>query len=157
MDTLIIFGAKYLWILSVILFVWLFYKSDRIRFIKMSLVLPASYLLGILARALYENPRPFVVENIQPLIEHSADNGFPSDHTLLVASIASVATFFDKKMGLILWVITILVGVSRVLARVHHPIDIVGSIAVSIIASWMIYFFLNKKKENGTTINTTQQ
>lgn len=151
MNSLIIFSAKYLFLLSLFLFAWYFFMSSRELRRKIMnfgvFLLPLSYLLGLLSRSLYENPRPFVLENFEPLISHAADNGFPSDHTLLLASLAVLITFFHRKLGVTLWVITILVGVSRVMAGVHHLTDILGSIAIALISAGLVYFVLDRQKK----------
>lgn len=150
METLIIFGAKYLFLLTPLIVLWLGYKH-RNEWRRFGLVIFAnlalSYPLSILARALYDNPRPFVVENFTPLIQHLSDNGFPSDHTLLLASLAAGVGFFNKKTASFLWLIVILVGVSRVLSGVHHYADILGSIVIALIAKWIVYFVLERKKK----------
>lgn len=153
MDSLIIFSAKYLFLVSVIALGIYFFRSPkeiRISMFRVGIILlPLTYAIGLLARALYDNPRPFVVENLTPLIEHAADNGFPSDHTLLLASLASLATFFNRKLAIFLWIITLVVGASRVLAGAHHSLDILGSIIISIACAGVIYF-INKQKPNAT-------
>jgi len=106
--------------------------------------LPLTYVLGVIARSLYFNPRPFMVSGVEPLISHAADNGFPSDHTLLLASIASLVFIFNRKLAAWLWVITILVGISRVYAGVHHFIDILGSISIAIASTALVYVIIRK-------------
>ena len=115
MDQLFIFGAKYIFLLSIVIFVYYFFKlEDKKKFLKLSIpAMGLAYVLGLISRLLFYNPRPFIVSNFKPLIDHVADNGFPSDHTLLVASIASVVTVFNKKIGIILWLITLMVAVSK--------------------------------------------
>ena len=54
-------------------------------------------VIALILGHLYYNPRPFVVGNFTPLISHSVDNGFPSDHVLLASAIASILYFFSKK------------------------------------------------------------
>lgn len=156
MDSLFIFGAKYLWIASALIALYAFYKSEiKFMFFKTgALILPISYIAGIIARMLYYNPRPFVVNNFTPLIEHASDNGFPSDHALLVASLAALVTIFNRKLGLVLWIIAIFVAISRVYAGVHHVLDVVGSFAISIAVALVIYF-LNNRKQNATNTAPT--
>jgi Membrane-associated phospholipid phosphatase len=157
MNYLLIFGAKYLWIVSVGVFVFVFLSTDRRKFIKISiLALPISYALGLLARMLYDNPRPFVVDGVTPLIEHVADNGFPSDHTLLVSSLAAICTIYNKKVGLIMWTITLVVAVSRVKVGVHHLLDVSASILISIASVWMIYFLNNQQNNEPRTTEQEQ-
>jgi membrane-associated phospholipid phosphatase len=50
-------------------------------------------------------------------------------------------------VGVLLGILAILVGVSRVMARVHYPVDIVGSVAFATFAayiSWIILRRLNR-------------
>jgi len=100
---------------------------------------PVSYIAAKLISRFYFDPRPFVVGNFTPLIPHTADNGFPSDHALLGAAIAFSIFHFNKKLGFLLLYLTALVGVARVMAGVHHATDIAGSVAIVLI----VYFFTN--------------
>lgn len=148
MDYLIIFSAKYLWIASLVLAVFAWMRvANKKSFISLSILLPTSYLLGVIARKMYFNPRPFVENNFAPLIEHAPDNGFPSDHVLLVASLATLITLFDRKLGALAWIIVILVAASRVLAGVHHVLDVSASVLISIAVGAVVYFS-HKFKQN---------
>ncbi len=109
--------------------------EQRIALLHKTLIaLPLAFLTGRLLTLFIESPRPFVVENVTPLINHVADNGFPSEHTLLVATIALLIYMEHKTIGVLLVVIAILVGLARVFAKVHHSIDISGSIVIAIIS-----------------------
>ena len=143
MSTLIIFGAKYLiFVLIAIALVW-FVRQAREKQKQIAIfaiiTLPAAYLVAKISSMFYYDPRPFVIGNSTPLISHVADNGFPSDHTLLSAAIASVVYYFDKKVGVILFVLALLVGAARVLAGVHHSVDIFGSLVIAVVVAWFIY------------------
>ncbi len=103
MNLLIIFAAKYLYILIGVIAVATFVLSNqtvRVQFVKLSIfTFPFSLIVAWILNALIQSPRPFIVENIQPLIQSSPDNGFPSDHTLLAMTIASVIYTYNKKIG----------------------------------------------------------
>ena len=117
-------------------------KSDIVRLSVVAL--PFSYLMAKVAGLIFYNPRPFVSDNIVPLIYHTADNGFPSDHTLLCATVSSVIYFFDKKWGGILLTISLLVGVSRVYAGVHHFTDIFGSVIIAGVSVFLVRKIMSK-------------
>ncbi len=146
MDSIIIFGAKYLYLAVVILA--LFYllilpKRESSRVIVAALIaLPLSYLVAKGLSALYYDPRPFVVGQFVPLIPHAPDNGFPSDHTLFVSAIAAVIFAFERRLGLALFVVAALVGWSRVGAGVHHLTDIVGSMVIASVVTWGVVRFV---------------
>ena len=121
MEILTIIGAKYLFLFSILIALEALYNSDENSRKKLlysfMIALPLAYLCGELARQIYFNPRPFVVGDFTPLVPHSPDNGFPSDHALLTGALASVVNIFNRKRALVLWLIAIAVGISRMLDR----------------------------------------
>lgn len=152
MNLIIVFVAKYF--LYLIGFIALIYfvlsdKKTRIDILKIS-VISASLAL-ILARIssffIYDT-RPFVVGNVTPLISHAADNGFPSDHTLAAMLIAVVIFKFNKKIGTVLIILALLLGIARVLAKIHYPLDIAGSIIIDLISVWISVLVWKKFSPN---------
>lgn len=137
-QTVIAFVANYLYLASIALGLYgLFLAPKEIQtsLIKTAFFsLPIAFIVGKIANYFIENPRPFVVQKNFPLIPHAPDNGFPSDHTLLVATIAATIFVYKPKLGMILFLLAFLIGGSRVLARIHHPADILGSIGIAILA-----------------------
>ena len=144
MDYLFIFGAKYLFLLSPILaglyFIRVQRETRREILIVSILTVVLAWALSILLGALFYSPQPFVVENFAPLISQEVENGFPSHHTLLVATVASVFTLWSRRLTYGLWGITLLVGLSRIYVGVHQPIDILGSIAIASISTLLVYY-----------------
>ena len=143
MNLLIIIGAKYLYLTVVAIAVGYFLFLPREKQKRMALfaaaVLATAYLLAMLLGQLFYNPRPFVSDGITPLIPHAADNGFPSDHVLLTAAIASVLYVFNHKLGIAVFIIAFLVGASRVFAGIHHWTDIFGSLIIAMLAGMIVY------------------
>ncbi|HRN97244.1 MAG TPA: phosphatase PAP2 family protein [Candidatus Saccharibacteria bacterium] len=136
MDIFIIFIAKYFIVIPIIaaIFVaWRFKnRKDILKFILVVLVGGIlSLILAKVASMLWYNPRPFVVGNFTPLIPHAADNGFPSDHVLLASFLGWTILRYSKKIGIGVLVVAAIIGISRVMAGVHHPIDVIGSFVVS--------------------------
>jgi len=148
MHTLIIIGAKYL--IYIIAFVaviatLLSEKTVRWNIIKLALLsFPIAYLLAFIAGHLFYDTRPFVVQHVEPLIPHGADNGFPSDHTLVAMVAATTIFVYRRKLGVFLGILAVLVGVSRVMAKVHYPIDIIGSIALAIASTCIAWIILRR-------------
>jgi undecaprenyl-diphosphatase len=148
MNTFFILSAKYLMILPVIILGIYFIKLPRsswkntLIFILPSLII--TYIVALIAGHIYYDPRPFVVDGITPLISHAPDNGFPSDHALLVSAIAMVGIYLNRKLGITLWILAIIVAIARVYVGVHHTIDVVGSIVISIIVTSVVYALYKK-------------
>ena len=143
-NLIFIFGAKYLYLaVIIIVLVWFLIqprtKQKEILIIS-CICLPLAYLVAKLASHLYYNPRPFVLGHFKPLISHKANNGFPSHHALLVSAIAAVVLLFSWRISSVLWILTLFVGISRVYVGVHHPVDIIGSIFISVMVVTVIGF-----------------
>lgn len=137
-QTIIRFCGEYLlYIIVLISFVWWLLQPNAKKlgialFGVVALIF--GFVLLLFAGKLYYDPRPFVVQNLTPLFPHSADNGFPSDHTILAMVVAFVVLYFDRITGLVLFALALALGISRVLAYVHHPLDIAGSIILAALA-----------------------
>lgn len=144
MDAVTIFGAKYLVFIIVIIagVYWLTLpKKQKLQMFVFGVILAlVAFLLTRIGSSLYYDSRPFVDSAVKPIIEHAANNGFPSDHTAL-AFVSAVAVFYmNKKFGIILIILATLVGVSRVVGYIHSVTDILGSIIFVAIAYALSYY-----------------
>ena len=150
MDTFFIIGAKYaVFLLPLIVIIYYFATDASIRRRLLWIGAPSLVLSYAVAKAVshfYYNPRPFVVEHFAPLIAHVADNGFPSDHVLLAAAFAAIATYAHRRFGFYLWIIVAWVAVSRVYVGVHHPADVVGSMLIALLSTHIVYVALRRYK-----------
>ena len=143
-DYFFIFIAKYLHLLAgaiALIWFWKAPKEQKKDIVIFSIIaLLAIYAAGKISAWLYFNPRPFVVGDFTPLVLHKPDNGFPSKHVLLVSAIASIIFPFSKKVSASVWLIASLVGIARVYVGVHHSVDVIGSVVISIAMSTFVYF-----------------
>jgi len=132
MHTILLFVAKYLFlIVGLLAFAyWLKApKKEKVRLIVFGAIAAiVTMVLVKVGAALYFDPRPFVTHHVVPLYPHGADNGFPSDHTVLTAFIALTIFSSSKRIGITLLVMSVLIGLSRILGHIHSPIDIIGSL-----------------------------
>ncbi len=149
LDTLSILGAEYLFVvIAGIAFLYFLKqpKDEQKRIVIFAvLALPLTYIVSKIGALLYFDPRPFVVGHFIPLIAHEPDNGFPSDHVLLCASIAAVISPSSKYLGLVLLLLTLLVGVSRVHTGIHHAIDIIGSLVMALGVAGSVYLMIRAR------------
>ena len=135
MDFLIIIIAKYLYIvIAAITLVLGVYQPKKKRlhfFILLALAGGIAILLTKLAGMYLYDPRPFAFEHFTPLIPHTPDNGFPSDHTVFSFIFALGAYRLNRNAGGWLALLGLLVGLARVHAGLHSPIDIIGGIIIA--------------------------
>lgn len=138
-NGLIVFVAQYLFfalpLLAAIIFFRLPSGERKKYFISLAVGGICAFILAKLAGLVITDPRPFVSEHLTPLFLHAPDNGFPSDHTTFGTALAFISFFYARKWGLVMIPIAVAIGAARVLAHVHHWSDILGGIAVGLIAA----------------------
>lgn len=140
--------AKYLFLLVIIITLGYFFKLPNDTKKKMLLFalisLPLTFIIARILSMFYYDPRPFVTNHFTPLIPHDADNGFPSDHTLLSFGLSFLLFLFNKKIGLFLVFIAFLVGISRMYVGVHSWIDIAGSFFIALVVLFSTHLIFRK-------------
>lgn len=92
-------------------------------------------------------PRPFeVLSGTKLLVEETVKTSFPSNHAAISFALATSVYFYHKKLGIFLFIIAILVSLSRMYVGVHFPIDIIAGSIIGILISYGITRFFRTKK-----------
>lgn len=87
----------------------------------------AAWIIAQIIKEIFPTTRPFELNNLVPLVLMPIKDGaFPSSHTALSFAMACSLWLHDKKIGGIFILSAFLVGLSRILAHVHYPVDILG-------------------------------
>lgn len=142
-----IFCAKYLYLLTIVIGIWFMVKNFNKRIFIFSLIyLPLTFIIAKVLGLFFYNPRPFAANHFTPLIIHAANNGFPSEHSLVSFAVASIIFVFNRKLGFVLFASAFLVGISRVYTGVHYPLDILGSFVITIVTAAICAKIISWKK-----------
>ena len=133
----------YLVIISAVLFSFFYSKS----WCDLFLVVFSGGIVWILAKLLkilIHTPRPFdVFDHVQTLFLETG-YAFPSGHTAVAAAIAFAIFFINKKIGYLFMSFALLIGLARIVAGGHFPVDILGGVVLGGGVSWFVAFFLKK-------------
>jgi|SRR5581483_1726311 len=145
-----LFFAQELIYISLILFGLFFLFEPKLRQKRTAFVLIFSSIISFISvtilHYLYNNPRPYLVLHIQPAVSGLSANGFPSDHAIITALIASITFIFNKKFGILLWIFAILISFSRVFLELHHVVDVITSFIVAIVSVMISDYLVLKYK-----------
>lgn len=104
-------------------------------------------LIGKLMSLLYQPAvaRPFLEQGVAPGAFYIDNPGFPSDHALLagviVLAISAITPY--KKLALMLAMLAIIMGIARVLALVHTPVDVIGGFVAALVGG--LWYFAHAK------------
>jgi undecaprenyl-diphosphatase len=119
-------------------------RLTKILFVSSSAVF--AWAFTAVLKAIIAAPRPFLVfENLQPLFLHGGMDSFPSGHSTFLAALAVSLYLISKKVGIYFMIVAILVGLARVAAGIHFPIDILFGYIIG-ISSALIFSLIFKAK-----------
>lgn len=131
-------GAVWVLLAAVLLFFPRTRKSGVV--VAMALCLDA-VLCNAILKNVFGRIRPCDVNTaIQLLVARPDDFSFPSGHT--AASFAAVSALFfagEKRLWKLAVIPAVLIAFSRMYLYVHYPTDILGGIAVGIIAGYLAW------------------
>ncbi len=154
-DSVIIIFSKYvpyafMMIVAVVYLLGILQKNSEYRkaafstFIFTVINLILSFLIG----SIYYVDRPFVHNKVNLLVPHISDASFPSDHATGTMSIALGLKINKKALNMILTILSLIVGFSRVYVGDHYPLDVIGAYAIVAITNYIYNFKLRAKIEN---------
>jgi undecaprenyl-diphosphatase len=98
-------------------------------------------LLGnVVLAQLWYHARPFVSHPHQTvlLVQHAADNSFPSDHASVAFAIAFAVMAVYRRLGLALLVVAGAIAIDRIFVGVHYPVDVATSLLVGLTAALLV-------------------
>lgn len=121
----------------------------------------ASLINNVALKNVIERPRPYNIdpavwtkagyEYIWPgLIDKSSSWSFPSGHTstsIGAAFALLLACFKEKKylvLGIPTFILSLLIGFSRIYVHVHYPTDVIAGAVVGLIGGVIAYFLVAK-------------
>jgi len=158
-DIIVIFLAEYLGYLLVIVFLTLLYFSKYTNLEKLKIFL-VSLISVVIARAgvteiirfFYNRPRPFMVLSAENLFTETSWS-FPSGHATFFFALATTIYLYNKKWGIGFFAVAILINISRIIAGVHYPTDILGGAIIGIIVGY-VTFYLGGKMQTSVKLRS---
>lgn len=149
-DGLVVFFAQYFpYVLGIVFLLFLLFglqkNSMRLRVFWLVVVTAVIARLGIteLIRFFYHRPRPFMALHAHQLL-FSDKWSFPSGHAALLFAVAIVIYLHNKPWGVGFFAMGILITVSRIIAGIHYPTDILGGMLVGIGVGYVVFFLAKK-------------
>jgi undecaprenyl-diphosphatase len=119
-------------------------RSDTAKllkfFLQFGLTLLFAYVSIMLLQVIFPTNRPFIALGTTLLIPHLASPSFPSSHAVYSAVCAGFLWQLREKWGLWAFVAVVLIGIARVMALVHYPLDVIVGVSIGILLSLFVPF-----------------
>lgn len=136
LKTIIIFISKYLPYIPFLLYpcilLYLFITHNSLLLSTLLRPLSAFIFVTVL-RKIINRKRPYESMNIQPLIQHKSGESFPSRHALSAMIIALVCIDINIYLGIIMFILAIVICLSRIIAGVHYISDVIVAVIIAVI------------------------
>lgn len=90
-------------------------------------------IFTIILKELFAVPRPFLAEGEEAYAGLTHFSSLPSTHTAVAFVLATSVALHQKRLGVFLFTIASLIGIGRVMANVHYPIDIIVGLLIGVL------------------------
>ena len=105
-------------------------------------------MINLIIRSIFHVDRPFIHNKVNLLVPHDAASSFPSNHATGTMSIALGLGKYNKTLEVIMTILSIIVGFSRVYVGDHYPADVIGAYVIVFATSYIYNLKLRSKVEN---------
>ena len=102
----------------------------------------SSWIASYVIKNITHISRPFVELNLTPLFMESGFS-FPSSHVTAISAISVIIWSIDYRLGIVFFIFTIMVAVSRMVIGVHYPVDVIGGLILGVLIGLSVLWFYN--------------
>jgi len=142
-DGFWIFATNYLFYVMAItafiaLIIWRNDLKKKVRTAAIFLTTSGISYISVLVffNNIWPRLRPFeALQGVNQLVLESGF-AFPSKHALFAFLLATYVYGFNKRLGVVFYVLASFVAISRAVVGVHYPSDILGGTVMGILIGW---------------------
>ncbi|OJI07723.1 MAG: hypothetical protein COX02_01585 [Candidatus Vogelbacteria bacterium CG22_combo_CG10-13_8_21_14_all_37_9] len=146
-DQIILFLAQvfpYFVVGGILLWCLFKFKRPLVALLWFDVVFISAVFTWFLASLLKYNlvsPRPFIFwSKLQPLFLTGGLDSFPSGHAVFLGALAGGLLVLNRRFGIGIFSVALLIGLARVIAGVHWPSDVVaGLLFGTLISYWLVF------------------
>ena len=150
-DILTIFTADWLiwWLIFIVITLFFLKKISLKSILQIFATAFLAWLVSKIIKHFYFSPRPFILlEDIKTLFIHGLNDSFPSGHTTFASALAMSTYFYtNHRIGSWFFMGAILIGLSRIIAGIHWPLDILGGLILGLIVALILFLTIFKQKK----------
>ncbi|MCL2343715.1 MAG: phosphatase PAP2 family protein [Firmicutes bacterium] len=130
----------------------IFLKKENFRSaaVNTGCIVVLCLLIGLLTEQFVHEKRPmFALDNVTALLPHADDASFPSDHMLFCFGAAFGFYPLSKKLSFSLMAFGLLVGIAKIFAAQHYPLDVLFTILGAFVIALAYRILASKRVAKG--------
>jgi len=98
--------------------------------------------LNIGLRKAIKRTRPYKKHNLVLPFKTKDKYSMPSNHVASAVIIALMCFFVYMPLGIIMFVVSLVTGISRIIIGVHYPLDILSGVLISLFLGVVLYIVI---------------
>lgn len=110
-----------------------FRKKDNKLALLMIIAIIVDSVLVIGVKDFVHRERPYQVLDVRQLVSGDDNRSFPSNHAQLSFMLSTIVFSFYRRFGIILFLISAIIGFSRIYLGVHYPTDVLGGAIIGVL------------------------
>lgn len=115
----------------------IYHNADWLRTVIYSFAL-AGLVCSVIKKAV-KRERPSTLPNAHVVGPVITTESFPSGHTASAFALAVATALFLPQYWLVLTILAIMVGISRIYMGVHYPLDTIVGAAIGTVSAFIMY------------------
>ena len=119
-----------------------FHKYNYNDILKYTFVPLLTIIIAKIIRKKINSKRPFEKMDIISLIKHKGGGAMPSNHATSSMVLAISFMYILPKYSILYIILAILTGISRIMAGLHYPIDILTGFLLGIATGLLGFYIL---------------
>ncbi len=148
LDIFGIFCAQYLgyfiWSILLILLVLKFKNYWKVIFEAVATAVVSRFLITGTIRLIMPRLRPFNDPTAKILVDKMSESSFPSGHASFYFALSTIIYLYNKKLGILFYILSVFIVAGRVFVGIHWPSDILAGIVVALFSSWLVHKLFKK-------------
>ncbi|MBI2049974.1 MAG: phosphatase PAP2 family protein [Candidatus Staskawiczbacteria bacterium] len=134
-SVLVFYYADYLIAAAIFLFLAVNFKRHwKVMFESIAAAVFTRVVLIEIIRWLWSRTRPFVANNVNLLVDYSAEkSSFPSGHAGFYFAFSTVVYCHNKKIGIVFYIASLIIVLARIFVGIHWPSDILAGAVLGIL------------------------
>lgn len=134
-------GVAFFWIIVAIILYFKGNEKGKSVAKKMIIILIMVTIITQLIKILIMRPRPYTELSNLVVLATESDYSFPSGHTS--TSVSMIYVLAKEYDNYFLWIIPIIIGLSRLYLGVHYPSDILGGFLIGLVIAYLGERYIN--------------